>query len=410
MKSFWKQDEFSFVLCYTTYILKQCSKPGDRPGGGFLLKAIRQYIKDTDKLCILLCTLCSTLSVIALVSISYYASSAERSVFANYRMPIVQAGAAAAGLVCAIIISKIDYHSLAGSWPLHMIVTWGLVLATFIIGYAPSNTTNKSWIQLPLGLSLQPTELAKISFILTFALHLDNCRDKLNEPSTLAAILAHLGLPVLLIHFQGDDGTALIFLLIGLSMLFAAGIARKYILAGVGLGAVALPVLWFGIMADYQKERILALFHPDDYTDLLWQQNQGRISIGAGQIVGRGFFRTQHHPVPLAENDFIFSYLSEALGFVGSLLVLALLFALAAKMISTAFRSQDRLGALICVGIFAVITWQAIVNIGMNLSLLPVIGITLPLFTAGGTSVLTTYLMIGLSLSVYMHNKKTLFD
>ena len=374
------------------------------------MKAVKEYIRSTDKLFILLCVCCSALSVLALTSISYYNSSAENSFFVNYRLPLVQAGAAVVGLALAIFISTFDYHALAAGWPFHAAAAWGLVLLTFVIGYAPVGTTNKSWIALPLSLSIQPTEIAKISFILTFALHLDTSKDKMNEPSTMMALLAHLGAPLLLIHFQGDDGTALIFLLIGLSMLFTAGLSRRFIYACMGLAAVALPVLWFGVMADYQKKRIYALFDPDNYTEIMWQQNQARISIGAGRITGRGFFGVEHHPVPLAQNDFIFSYISESMGIVGSLLVLGLLFGLAAKLIATAFRSQDRLGALICVGIAAVILWQTVINVGMNLSLLPVIGITLPFFTAGGTSVLMLYLCMGLALSVYTHNKRTLFD
>ena len=371
---------------------------------------MKEYIKNTDKLFILLCIACSALSVVALTSFAHDAASADSSFFANYRLPIVQAGAAVLGLICAIVISTFDYHALAASWPLHVALTWGLVLLTFVIGYSPLNTSNRSWIELPLGLSIQPTELAKISFILTFALHLDNSRDRMEQPGTLLALLAHLGAPILLIHLQGDDGTALIFLLIGLSMLFVAGLPRKYIFAGIGCVLVAVPVLWFFVLEDYQKERIYALFDPEKYTSVIWQQYQASISIGAGQITGRGFFGVDHHTVPKAENDFIFSYISESMGFVGSLLVLLLLFGLAAKLIATAFRSQDRLGALICVGISAVIIWQTIINIGMNLSLLPVIGITLPFFTAGGTSVLMLYLCMGLALSVYTHNKRNLFD
>lgn len=374
------------------------------------MKAVKEYIRSTDKLFILLCMACSALSVVALTSIAHDSASAQNSLFSNYRLPIVQAGAAALGLLCAVVISTFDYHALAASWPFHVAVSWGLVLLTFVIGYAPPGTTNKSWIELPMGLSLQPTELAKISFILSFALHLDNAKDRMNEPPTMMALLAHLGAPLLLIHFQGDDGTALIFLLIDVSMLFVAGLSRRFIYAGCGLAAVAVPLLWFGIMEDYQKKRIYALFDPDSYTDVMWQQNQARISIGAGQITGRGFFGVEHHPVPLAQNDFIFSYISESLGIIGSLLVLGLLFGLAAKLVGTAFRSQDRLGALICVGISAVIVWQTIINVGMNLSLLPVIGITLPFFTAGGTSVLMLYLCMGLALSVYTHNKRNLFD
>ncbi|MEG0804499.1 MAG: FtsW/RodA/SpoVE family cell cycle protein, partial [Pygmaiobacter sp.] len=199
------------------------------------MKAIKSYIKNTDKLCLALCVCCSVLSVVSLTSISYYASVAENSLFQNYRMAIVQGGAAAAGLFFAVLLSTFDYHSMAQIWPFHAILTWGMVLATFVIGYAPNGTTNKAWIRLPLDLSIQPTELAKISFILTFALHLDNAHDHLDEPATLAGLLAHLGLPLILIHFQGDDGTALIFLLVGLTMLFAAGLNRKYILIGAGL-------------------------------------------------------------------------------------------------------------------------------------------------------------------------------
>lgn len=374
------------------------------------MKIIKNYLKNTDRLCLLLCVACSVLSVITLTSISYYAADVQQSFLRNYRLPIVQAGAAMLGIIVAIIISQVDYEALAKLWPVHGLITWGLVLATFLIGYAPDGTTNKSWIGLPLGLSLQPTELAKFSFILTFAFHLDLAKDRLNEPKTIAALLAHLGLPLILIHFQGDDGTALIFLFIGLIMLLCAGIARKYIFAGIAAGVAALPILWFFVMGTYQKERILALFHPEQYTDLLWQQSQAGISIGAGQIIGRGFFSVEHHSVPLAQNDFIFSYISEALGLVGSLLVVGLMFGLTAKIVATAFRSQDRLGALICCGVAAVIASQSIINIGMNLTLLPVIGITLPLLTAGGTSELTIYMLIGLELSVYMRNKSTLFS
>ena len=374
------------------------------------MKTIKQYFKNTDRLCILLCFLCSTISIIALSSISYHASSADSSFFANYRLPIVQLLATLAGVVFAIIISSIDYHSLAAVWPIHAAVIWGLVLLTFFIGDAPSGTTNYSWIRLPLGLSIQPTELAKISFILTFSLHLVNCRKSLNSPATLVGVLAHLALPIIFIHFQGDDGTALIFLLVGLTMLYAAGISMKYIAVGIGAAAVAVPIIWFNVMGDYQKNRILALFNPEEYASLLWQQNQASIAIGSGQIIGRGFFKGPHHNVPLAKNDFIFSYISEGVGFVGSILLLIIVFGLCFKMLSTAFRSQDKLGSLICTGIFGVLVWQSIINLGMNLTVLPVIGVTLPLITAGGTSVLTTYMLIGISLSVYMHNKNTLFD
>jgi Bacterial cell division membrane protein len=349
--------------------------------------------------------MCSALSAVALFSIG------QNMLDENYRQALVQIGASGLGLVVAIFLSLLDYHALAESWKIHAVAAWGLVLLTFIIGYAPPGTTNKAWIALPFaGLSLQPTELAKISFILSFAFHLSTVKDKVNEPKTLMQLIAHIGAPALLIVLQGDDGTMIIFVLIAATMLFAARLSVKYIVAAGGIAVVVAPLLWFFYLGNYQKGRILALFYPEDYPTIIWQQAQGKISIGAGQILGKGFFGVEHHTVPLAYNDFIFAYIAESIGFIGCIGLFALLLILALKTLNTASRSEDRLGYYICVGIFGMLIWQSVVNIGMCLSLLPVIGITLPFFSAGGTSVVTTYMAIGIVLSVYMHNKQKLFD
>ena len=202
----------------------------------------------------------------------------------------------------------------------------------------------------------------------------------------------------------------IIFVLIALTMLFSAGLSYRYIAAAAGAAVIAAPVLWFFFLGDYQKSRILGLFHPEEYTQVVWQQAQGEISIGAGQILGKGFFGVDHHTVPLAYNDFIFAYIAESVGFIGSVGLLCLLLGLAVKTLMTARRSEDALGYFICVGIFGMFLWQVVVNVGMCLFLMPVIGITLPFLSAGGTSVVTTYLAVGVALSVYMHNRKNLFD
>ena len=370
-----------------------------------VLKPIIEYIKNTDKIYIGICLACSALSVVTLFSIG------QSMMNGNYRQAIVQLGATVIGLVVAIFLSVLDYHAMAEAWKFHAAITWGLVLLTFIIGYAPPGTSNKAWIQLPFGgLSLQPTELAKISFILSFAFHLSWVKEKVNEPKTLLQLLLHMGAPALLIILQGDDGTMIIFVMIAITMLFAARISYKYIVAGIGAAVVGAPLLWFFYLGDYQKGRILALLYPEEYPAIIWQQAQGRISIGAGQIFGKGFFDVEHHVVPLAHNDFIFAYIAESIGFIGCMALLIMLLILAFKTLTTAARSEDRLGYYICVGIFGMLIWQSVVNIGMCLSLLPVIGITLPLFSAGGTSVVTTYIAVGIVLSVYMHNKQKLFN
>ncbi len=363
-----------------------------------------RYIKSTDKLLLGLCLAASVLSAVALASLG------QEVLPVNYRRTMVQMGAALIGIASAILLSTMDYEALAKAWPIHALLTWGAVAATFFIGYAPVGTTNKAWIALPAGLSLQPTELAKLSFVLTFALHLSGLEERINDPGHLWKVLLHMGAPLALIMAQGDDGTMIIFGLIALTMVFAAGIDYKYIGFAAGAGLLAAPLAWRFYLGKYQKDRILALFDPDRFPAVMWQQTQGKISIGAGQMFGKGFFGVEHHNVPLAYNDFIFAYISESLGFLGSMLVLFLLFGIGARALHTARRSQDNLGYFICVGIFAIFFWQTVINIGMNLSVLPVIGITLPLFSAGGTSVVASYFAVGLALSVYLHSRRTLFD
>ena len=373
-------------------------------------KLAKRMLRGTDWMYLLLCMLCSGLSVAGLTSWCIFLQN-NSGEGVSFRIAIVQAAAAGIGLAAAVVISYIDYHVIAQLWPLHAAASWLLVGSTFIWGYNPLDTTNRAWLELPGGMSLQPSELAKISFIITFALHLSKVKEDINRPSHLLLALAHLALPALIIHLQGDDGTMLVFLIVGLCMLFAAGLSYKYVLLGVAAVAIAAPFVW-PRLEPYQRDRVLALFHQEDpeYAEILYQQLRGLISIGAGQITGRGLFSGEHHYVPLAYNDFFFSYLSECLGFIGSIGVLTLLLLVCVLTIRTAMRSVDELGAYICIGVFGVFLAQTVINVGMNLTLLPVIGVTLPFFSAGGTSVVMLYLCIGAVLSVYRHQPRDLFD
>lgn len=394
-----------------------------------MFKVIKQYVKATDWFYLLLCISCSTLSVVTLMSIGMDRGGFDLNQFTgeivglgNYRDAMIQAGASLLGILCAVILSNIDYRGLAKIWPIHVGITWGLVLLTLTklqlgaitLGYAPGTTDNYSWIRLG-PLSLQPTELAKISFILTFAMHLDNVRETINQPKTLAKLLLHILIPVGIIHIQGDDGTGIVFATIGCMMLFSAGLSWTYILSAITALSVGLAVIlnfFPDVLKGYQVQRIMALIYPDDpaYKDIIQQQNGGKIAIGSGQIFGRGFFNDKHAYVINAQDDFIFSYLAQCIGFVGCVIVLAMLFGIAIRTLTTGLRSEDQIGTYICVGVFAAMAWQIIINLGMNLSLLPVIGVTLPFFSAGGSSALMMYLCVGLVTSVYMHNKKRLFS
>ena len=376
----------------------------------------------------------------------------------DYRRAVVQGGAAVLGLCVALLLSCIDYRSLVKVWPVHVAVTWGLVLPTLFIrnvsigpltiGYNAGDTDNYSWYKLA-GFTFQPTELAKISFILTFAMHLNNVRSRINEPKELAKIsfiltfamhlnnvrsrinepkelvklLLHLAVPILIIHIQGDDGTAIIYGIIGCCMMFAAGLSWKYIIGAIAAAGAAVAAA-FAFFSDkigkgYQWYRILAVIDPENTTgwapneatwkNIIYQQQRGEIAIGSGGIFGNGLFSGRYYSVPNAHNDFILSWMGNAIGFVGLCIVLGVLLALVIKTFDTGARSEDLLGSYICAGIGGALLAQIAVNVGMNLRVLPVIGVTLPFYSAGGSSVLMLYICVGLVLSVYMHNTKSLF-
>ena len=404
------------------------------------LESIQRYWKRTDKTYLLLCILSSSFAVLALSSWA----AKQGSGFAlddvtgqivgvgDYRRAVVQAGAAAIGLCVAVLLSNIDYRSLVKVWPVHVAVTWGMVLPTLFIrnvtvgpltiGYNAGDTDNYSWYKLG-GFTLQPTELAKISFILTFAMHLNNVRGKINEPKELGKLLLHMLVPILIIHIQGDDGTAIIYGIIACCMMFSAGLSWKYIIGAISAAAVAVAVA-FGFFSDkigkgYQWYRILAVIDPENKTgwapseavwkNIIYQQQRGEIALGSGGIFGNGIFSGSYYSVPNAHNDFVFSWIGNVTGFVGCCVVLGILFALVCKTFATGARSEDLLGSFICAGIGGALMAQIAVNVGMNLRVLPVIGVTLPFYSAGGSSVLMLYICVGLVLSVYMHNTKKLF-
>ena len=386
---------------------------------------------------LLLCLFSSAMAVLALSSWAAKQGSGfavdeltgQITGIGDYRRAVVQAGAAAIGILVAILLSNIDYRSLVNVWPVHVVLTWGLVLPTLVIrnvtlgpltiGYNAGDTDNYSWYKLG-GFTFQPTELAKISFILTFAMHLNNVRSRLNEPKELGKLLLHLFVPIGIIHIQGDDGTAIIYGIIGCCMLFAAGLSWKYIIGAFAALAAAAAVA-FAFFSDkigkgYQWYRII---DPNNETgwapsetiwkNIIYQQQRGEIAIGSGGIFGNGFFDGRYYSVPNAHNDFIFSWIGNAAGFVGCCVVLGVLLAIIIKTFATGAHSEDMLGSFICAGIGGAFMAQIFVNVGMNLRLLPVIGVTLPFYSAGGSSVLMLYICVGLVLSVYMHNTKKLF-
>lgn len=367
-----------------------------------LLSRIGDYFSGTDNLLWILAISATFISSLLL-------SSVERAGGSFVRTQIL---AAVLGTVIAIVISVIDYEYISRFWYILAILSILLFAAVFVFGMTVTGTDDTAWIRLPGGITFQPSELVKIFFIVTFATHLNYLKknDKLKNFLSIVTLLSHAAVPVIIIHFQGDDGSALIFIFIMLIMMFTAGVQARYFVALLCMLAVGIPVVWNVIMNNEHRNRILALMDIDGnaMTDYGYQQYQSKVSIASGKLTGYGIgqgYRTGIGYVPEQENDFIFSVACEELGFIGAMLVLAILLLIIIRIFINAQQARDDLGAFICYGMFALVATQTVINIGMVLGLLPVIGITLPFFSAGGTSSMCLYFGIGLVQSVRLHNK-----
>lgn len=369
---------------------------------------IWDYIVNTDKVFWLLTI---SASIYSLILISSMQRAGEYNFFRTQLIAVL------IGYTGAIILSVIDYEYIISLWWIAAIFAIVLASSVFLFGIQVAGTDDTAWIRLPGGITFQPSELIKILFVITFAKHLSylSVRNKLHTFGGVITLIIHALIPVIIIHEQGDDGAVLIFVFVFIIMSFTAGVQLRYFIAMLMGVAVGIPLIWNFFLNNEHRNRILALFDLDGnaLTDYGWQQYQGKVSIASGQLKGYGLnggMRVEYGIVPEQENDFIFTVAGEEFGFIGCIILLGILLLLCMKIIITAKNSRDCTGAYICYGVFAIISVQTIINIGMVLGMLPVIGITLPFFSAGGTSAMCLYLGIGLVQSVYMHNNITDLD
>lgn len=359
---------------------------------------VADYIREMDKLLLYICIAASVFGSVEILSVTHRLST--------MRPFIIQVLSMFVGVFAAVLISMFDFETFLRRWYLAAIIGVVLVILTFFIGFAPEGTDDKAWLDLGFT-TLQPAELLKISFIITFAAHASRVKDNINKPRYLLPLCLHGAFPVLLIHFQGDDGTALVFAIMFLCMLYAAGASWKYFLAAISAMIIASPIVYFFVMNEDQRKRIIGVFNIEaDIKGATYQQYRARTALANGGFFGQGLFKgslTQVGGVPEGRNDFIFVSIGEELGFIGCMLVIILLSAICFRCIYIAKNCRKDSGKIICIGFFSMIFAQIIINIGMCTSLLPVIGVTLPFFSSGGTSLLCTFLGVGVVMSVYMH-------
>ena len=327
---------------------------------------------------------------------------------------IMQVAMALAGMIALFIVANIDYRFFVDRFAIVMfMVSVFLLSLTLLFGTSGENmeTANRSWIQIPIiNIGIQPSEFVKIAFICTFAKHLELVKDRINSPKILLGLALHAIVIVGLILLSGDLGVALVYFSIIAVMLFCAGLSGWYFVGVLVLVAVALPFLWEFLRSD-QQNRIIFGFQPElDPNGVGMQVLMSRDAIANGGMFGRGLKTGGiYEDLPASHTDFIFSTICEKFGFVGGLVVIFTLVVLVVRLIWIAYTSRDYVGKLICSGIAAMLIFQTLENLWMCLGIVPVIGITLPFLSAGGSSLFATYFLIGLGHSVYGHEKRFFF-
>lgn len=371
-------------------------------------KSFFTFLKGTDFVTLLSALIASAYGLSLVYSATHSSLKDGKIISSDVRSMIVSV---LMGVVIAVVLSNIDYEIISKLWPIIAAGCVGLMIYTFFFGVAPSARQDaKSWIDLKI-FYFQPSELLKVGFIISFSYHLDLVRDRINKIKTIIPLVIHGAVPVGLVMMTGDAGSALIFLVMFIGMLFFARVNIGYFVAGICAIIVGFTVAWkVGIINGIQRQRIVALFYPNDFADVMYQQTNGKIALGSGGLLGQGYLKgsmTQSGAVPENQNDMILSVAGEELGFIGALFVVVILGFLVLRVLKTAMSARDNVGYLMCSGISVMLFAQMLVNIGMELSLLPCIGITLPLFSAGGSSSLCIYLALGIALSVYRYSRTT---
>lgn len=374
---------------------------------------VSTLLKGTDFLTLFSAMLASLYGLALVYSATHSSLKDGQVISSDIRSMLVSV---AGGLIIAIVVSNIDYEVISKLWPIIAAGCVGLMIFTFFFGVAPSARQDaRSWLDLKI-FYFQPSELLKVGFIISFSYHLDLVRDKINKIKTIIPLVIHGAIPVGLVLLTGDAGSALIFLVMFIGMLFFARVNIGYFIAGICAIIVGFAAAWkLKLISGIQRTRIIALLYPDQFKDAMYQQTNGKIAMGSGGLLGQGYLHgdmTQSGMVPENQNDMILTVAGEELGFVGAMAVILILGFLVLRVIKCGLNSRDNVGYLMCSGIAVMLFAQVLVNVGMELSLLPCIGITLPLFSAGGSSSLCIYLALGIEFSVYRYSRmprETLF-
>jgi len=374
-----------------------------------MAKSIMRFIRNSfarlDKtvfICSMIITLMSLVTIFC-----------ARENFGNSKF-VMQIAMTVVGICAVLVLVHIDYRLFAQRYSrLLFIVSVALLGITLIFGATGANGTesaNKSWLTIiKIGsreFQIQPSEFVKIAFIISFSKHLTMVKDRISEIKTLLPLAVHAGSIVGLILLSGDLGVVLVYVGIIAIMLAFAGLSKWYFIGAAAVVGLAFPFLW-PLLSEYQQNRILIGFQPElDPSGYGLQPLLSLDAISAGGFFGRGLNEGGFYEIlPASHTDFIFATYCEFFGFVGALAFLVVLIILVVRIINLAKACKNDMGSFICIGVAAMFIIQSVLNIGMCLAMLPVIGITLPFMSYGGSSMLALYIAMGFVHAISAHSK-----
>lgn len=368
------------------------------------MKQFFEPLKLADKTIILI------IATLGLISLVILESTVYENGFVFDRSILVQAIAYVLGFIALVAILHFDLNIFQALTKPMYLASILLLLTVYIPGLGVELYGARAWIKIG-PTTVQPSEFVKILFILLMANYLMNHREDIKK--FRGVVLAGLyAVPIILIVLKDDLGSALVYMSIWIFMVFFAGIDYKILIKSIIGVACAIPIA-YNFLDDYQKDRIEAFLHPDNLSlPGNYQVWQSKVAMGSGGFFGKGLFNgTQKEMdfIPVQESDFIFAVIVEELGFIGGFFVILLYGGLLFRMVNIIRDALDWYGALIVTGFTAMFIFQVFENIAMTMGIMPVTGITLPLLSSGGTSVIATLMGLGVVLNVGINSKSIRF-
>ena len=362
---------------------------------------LQDFFKKGDMVLLLITLVTAAFGLIAIASCTQ-APKFEGSI----RYIIIQLFSVGLGVFVYAIVSSIDIESMAEQR--NLFVAFNILLLLLLVPFGVDRGGNKSWLDIPgVPVMIQPAEICKITYIIIMAAVMNSRKNQISSLPSVIEMVIHLGILVgLNLVLSKDMGVSLIFVFIFIGMAFGGGVHIGWFIAAISIIGLAIPIA-FPLLGDHQQERIMVLIDPSYDalgTGARYHYKINLLSLTGGGLTGQGLFngnRTQGGLLYAQHTDYIFSSMGEEIGFLGCIMIMVMEFAIIARCIYVGVRAQDYIRRLVCYGAASALIFQVMINIGMCIGVMPVIGLTLPLISYGGSSVVTIFAMLGLVSGAY---------